>query len=267
MQSRRGAGAQAGPRLGHPARPSPLGTPIVSSPNVVNCTPIVLGCLLLLSQLACGDRSLDPQRGSGGAGAGERDGGSGGAGSGERDGGEVTADTLPGCSGDPKQDCVNGCVTGHVLSTRVCQAGVWVCPLGTNPTADCMGTGDCPTGGGRTCTDGASGVIYYQQCVNGIWTCPPGTYVPVSAVDAGAPDASPDAALPATCAGDRFLCAIGTSGGWCDDQLWYALCVNGAWVCSGGLIPFAECRCSGIALPGCVCGDAGLTCPSDASTG
>src|SRR5688572_21538375 len=210
-----------------------------------------LACVVLLPHLACGGKPLDPTAGAGGGG---------------RDGGGFTADGLP-CSGDPKQDCVNGCVTGHVLSTRVCQDGAWVCPIGTNPTADCAGTADCPPSGGGACSDGRSAVIYNAQCSNGVWHCPAGTRPVVPAADAGAPDTAPDAAAPVPCPGDPFSCAIGTRGGWCGDVTWFALCVNGAFVCAGGLVPLAECRCSGPTPPGCVCGDAGLTCPSDAGAG
>lgn len=202
-----------------------------------------MGCLLLLSHLACGDRPLDATRGGGGG---------------------STGDARPACAGDPKQDCINGCATGHVLSTRVCQDGAWVCPLGTNPTADCAGTGDCPVGGGGPCTDGATGVIYYKQCANGAWLCPAGTRPVDSAVDAGAPDAGPDGHAPATCAGNPFSCAIGTPGGMCGDATWSAQCTNGVWACAAGMFPFSQCRCSGPTPPGCICGDAGLTCSSDA---
>jgi hypothetical protein len=245
----RGGGAR---RRGR--RALPRGTPLVSLAGVVSHRPIALGCLLLLSNLACGGKSLDPKGGAGGNGGGAaRDGGGGSMGE-------------P-CGSNPGGwDCINGCVTGHVLSARVCQAGAWVCPAGTVPTTQCAGTGDCPPSGGGPCTDGATGVIYYKQCSNGVWYCPGGTRPVVPAVDAGVPDVSPDGTAPATCAGDPFLCAIGTSGGLCGDVTWSALCVNDAWVCGGGLIPFSECRCSGPTPPGCTCGDAGLICSTDAGT-
>ncbi len=247
MSRRRGSASR-------PARPSPRGTPLVSLAAMVRHRPIVLGWLLLLSHLACGGKPLEPNGGAGGSGGGAgRDGGGGAMGE--------TCGSNPG-----GWDCVNGCVTGHVLSARVCANGAWICPAGTVPATECAGTGDCPPGGGGTCTDGASAVIYSMQCSNGVWSCPAGTLPVIPAVDAGAPDTSPDGTAPVACAGDPFFCAIGTSGGWCGDQVWPALCVNGAWICGGGLIPFSQCRCSGIAPPGCTCGDAGLTCPSDAGT-
>src|SRR5262245_36486146 len=114
--------------------------------------PIALGCLLLLLHVACGDGTRDRKGGAGGA-SGNGGGGAGGA----------TCGASPGV-----MDCVNGCVTGHVLSARVCENGAWVCPVGTNPTADCVGTGDCsPNGIGGPCTDGVTGVFYDKQCSNG----------------------------------------------------------------------------------------------------
>ena len=153
-----------------------------------------VACLLLLGQLACGSKPLDPSSGAGGSG------GTTGGGGYRPDG-----PPFPPCSGDPNADCINGCATGHVLSARICQDGTWVCPFGTNPTAECAGTGDCPPGGGSApCTDGASAVRYNMMCSNGTWTCPAGTRPATAPVDAGAHDAGPDAL---TCGDGGVACA------------------------------------------------------------
>jgi hypothetical protein len=215
-------------------------------------TPIALGCLSFLLHLACGDGPRDPQAGTGGAGGAAQDGGGG-----------ATGET---CGATPSvQDCINGCVTGHVLSARVCQDGAWVCPIGTNPSSDCAGTGDCPLGGGGQCTDGATAVVYYKQCSDGTWSCPPGTH-PLDS-DAGTLDASSDTATPVMCAGDPPSCVGGTLGGVCADVSWFAACTGTTWTCPPGTILFSLCRCFAPLAPHCVCSDAGPVCTPDAGTG
>lgn len=220
-----------GPR---PARRTASGTSLVSSRDVrLRLMTVSLPLVLMLA--ACDSRTL----------------GVGDDASASADG---AVDAMVACPGQAPQDCINGCATGHVVSARLCDRGAWICPVSTVPVATCTGSGDCPANDGGTCTDGATGVIYYKQCSSGSWRCPPGTH----------PVISPDGGAPAVCMGNPPSCALGTPGGLCGDATWSALCTNGAWTCAPGQIPFSQCRCSGPTPPGCVCGDAGLVCPSDA---
>lgn len=177
------------------------GTPLVAWPRVRTRRPVALGSLSLVLpfflQFACGDTQA----------ARKGEGNDGGGASGEGDGG---APRTCGSSPRPTYDCIDGCLTGHVLSARVCQDGAWVCPIGTFDRTECGGTRDCPFSEGGACTDGATGVIYYKQCQDGKWSCPGGTRPLTSPnVDASVSDtdAAPDGAGPAP----------PTDGGLCGD--------------------------------------------------
>lgn len=180
------------------------GTPLVVWPRVRTRRPLSPGFLSLFLPFflpfACGDTQATRK--------GERH--DGGGASGEGDGGAPRA-----CGSSPGStfDCIDGCLTGHVLSARVCQDGAWVCPIGTFDHTVCGGTRDCPFSEGGACTDGATGVIYYKQCQNGQWSCPGGTHPLTSpAVEASVPDAvaNPDGAVSSadggTCGDSEVAC-------------------------------------------------------------
>lgn len=80
------------------------------------------------------------------------------------------------CTGNPTNDCINGCATGHVVSLRVCEQGVWVCPVLTVPIVSCGGSTYCRPTGQPRCTDGVTAVIYNPTCNDGRWFCPSGSH-------------------------------------------------------------------------------------------
>jgi hypothetical protein len=83
-----------------------------------------------------------------------------------------------------------------------------------------------------------------------------------AAPDAGA-DASDGGGADAGCSGTLFFCALGSPGGQCSDVGQAAVCSNGQWTCPSGTIRTSECGCVGAPPPGCTCGSAGFSCPTD----